>query len=97
MVASARMAVRSSAGSFTGSFVLRCAKCRVKPVQRSTSISKSVTLTCGSILLEGIPESFGLLRHIVLKRADLEARTVQLRIRQLIFASESIRLIESTP
>ena len=46
---------------------------------------------------QGIPESFGLLRNAVLKRADLESRTVQLCIRQLIFSGESIGLVESTP
>ena len=46
---------------------------------------------------QGIPESFGLLRNAILKRAYLESRTVQLCIRQLIFSGESIALVESTP
>ena len=46
---------------------------------------------------QAIPESLGLLRNTVLKRADLESRTVQLYIRQFIFPGESIGLVESTP
>src|SRR5260370_22735456 len=51
-------------------------------------------LDVGEHPIKRIPECLPFFGNAVLKRADLEARTAQLRIRQLIFPGERTRLIE---